>query len=109
MAAAACLWQHVGRLARDASVALPAKMPSLTKMIECRQASFGSPTNCGLPYLACCAKTLPVPSLEVALHGGTSALQNTRGGRVKLNAIVMPEMEYNHPEKGAPLLFLLLA
>ena len=27
-------------------------------------------------------------------------LQNTRGGRVKLNAIVMPETEYDHPEKG---------
>lgn len=26
--------------------------------------------------------------------------QNTRGGRVRLNAIVMPEMEYTHPEKG---------
>jgi ferritin heavy chain len=30
-------------------------------------------------------------------------LQNTRGGRVKLNAIVMPETEYDHPEKGDAL------
>lgn len=29
--------------------------------------------------------------------------QNTRGGRVKLNAIVMPEMEYNHEDKGDAL------
>lgn len=30
-------------------------------------------------------------------------LQNTRGGRVKLNAIVMPETEFDHPEKGDAL------
>lgn len=31
-------------------------------------------------------------------------LQNTRGGRVRLNAIVMPETEYDHPDKGARFL-----
>lgn len=25
--------------------------------------------------------------------------QNKRGGRVKLLSIIMPEMEFNHPEK----------
>lgn len=30
-------------------------------------------------------------------------LQNTRGGRVKLNALVPPEMNYDHPEKGDAL------
>jgi len=29
--------------------------------------------------------------------------QNKRGGRVKLNSIIMPEMEFNHPEKGDAL------
>ena len=27
-------------------------------------------------------------------------LQNLRGGRVKLQSIMMPEMEFSHPEKG---------
>jgi hypothetical protein len=27
-------------------------------------------------------------------------LQNTRGGRVKLNTMTMPETEFDHPEKG---------
>jgi ferritin heavy chain len=35
--------------------------------------------------------------------------QNTRGGRVKLNAIVVPETEYNHPEKGDALFAMELA
>ncbi|GAB4817446.1 hypothetical protein N2152v2_004492 [Parachlorella kessleri] len=35
--------------------------------------------------------------------------QNTRGGRVRLNAIVMPEMEYNHPDKGDALYAMELA
>lgn len=33
--------------------------------------------------------------------------QNLRGGRVKLQSIMMPEMEFSHPEKGAHLLCLL--
>jgi len=27
-------------------------------------------------------------------------VQNLRGGRVKLQSIMMPEMEFSHPEKG---------
>lgn len=30
-------------------------------------------------------------------------LQNTRGGRVKLNTMTMPETEFDHPEKGDAL------
>jgi len=35
--------------------------------------------------------------------------QNKRGGRVKLKSIVMPEMEFNHPEKGDALYAMELA
>eukprot|EP00983_Pelagomonas_calceolata_P080202 1155043-Pelagomonas_calceolata.AAC.4 len=36
-------------------------------------------------------------------------LQNKRGGRVQLKSIVMPEMEFNHPEKGEALFAMELA
>ncbi|GAX78828.1 hypothetical protein CEUSTIGMA_g6265.t1 [Chlamydomonas eustigma] len=35
--------------------------------------------------------------------------QNKRGGRVKLKSIVMPEMEFDHPEKGDALYAMELA
>ncbi|KAL4438183.1 hypothetical protein ABPG77_010544 [Micractinium sp. CCAP 211/92] len=36
-------------------------------------------------------------------------LQNTRGGRVRLNSIVMPDSEFDHPEKGDALYAMELA
>ena len=33
-------------------------------------------------------------------HARSPDLQNLRGGRVKLQSIMMPEMEFSHPEKG---------
>lgn len=49
----------------------------------------------------CCARVNPLPlHTPCPLLQKLIDLQNTRGGRVKLNAIVMPETEYDHPEKG---------
>lgn len=46
------------------------------------------------------SKGQPAASPHALLPQKLIDLQNTRGGRVKLNAIVMPETEYDHPEKG---------
>ena len=32
--------------------------------------------------------------------------QNLRGGKVKLQSIMMPEMEFNHPEKGEEEMYI---
>lgn len=42
----------------------------------------------------------PPSPLPPSLRQKLIDLQNTRGGRVRLNAIVMPETEYDHPDKG---------
>jgi hypothetical protein len=49
-----------------------------------------------------------------AVLTGQCACQNKRGGRVRLQSIVTPLTEFDHPEKGdalygkLPLIFLLL-
>lgn len=59
----------------------------------------------------CAARTAPTPAY---IYPNRTALllqerhhaellmeyQNVRGGKVKLGTIMMPEMEFDHPEKG---------
>ena len=47
------------------------------------------------PGLAASPGARPPPPAQKLID-----LQNTRGGRVALQTIAMPEMEYDHPEKG---------
>jgi hypothetical protein len=59
-----------------------------------------------LPYTLIRSAPAPIPPLP---HTGSKEerehaellmeYQNKRGGRVKLKSIVMPEMEFDHPEK----------
>ncbi|KAK9828562.1 hypothetical protein WJX72_000774 [[Myrmecia] bisecta] len=63
--------------------------------------------NVGLPGMAAYFKG---GSEEEREHAELlMTFQNVRGGRVKLQTITMPEMEFNHPEKGDALYAMELA
>ncbi|GAB4815980.1 hypothetical protein N2152v2_003026 [Parachlorella kessleri] len=63
--------------------------------------SYFDRDNVGLPGLAAWFKA---ESLEERHHAELLMdYQNLRGGKVKLQSIMMPEMEFNHPEKGDAL------
>lgn len=63
--------------------------------------------NVGLPGMA---KFFKDGSLEEREHAELlMEYQNKRGGRVKLNNILMPEMEFNHSDKGEALYAMELA
>eukprot|EP00200_Dunaliella_tertiolecta_P004823 CAMPEP_0202340620 /NCGR_PEP_ID=MMETSP1126-20121109/1982_1 /ASSEMBLY_ACC=CAM_ASM_000457 /TAXON_ID=3047 /ORGANISM="Dunaliella tertiolecta, Strain CCMP1320" /LENGTH=241 /DNA_ID=CAMNT_0048931353 /DNA_START=47 /DNA_END=772 /DNA_ORIENTATION=+ len=63
--------------------------------------------NVGLPGFA---KFFKAASDEERDHAHLlMSYQNKRGGRVQLKSIVMPEMEFNHPEKGEALFAMELA
>lgn len=63
--------------------------------------------NVGLPGFA---KYFKDGSDEERMHAETfMRYQNTRGGRVKLQSILMPLMEFDHPEKGDALYAMELA
>lgn len=63
--------------------------------------SYFDRDNVGLPGLAAFFKK---ESAEERHHAELlMEYQNLRGGKVKLQSIMMPDMEFNHPEKGDAL------
>lgn len=53
--------------------------------------------------------TQPAQPIETFPPPSPPHPQNKRGGRVQLKSIVMPEMEFSHPEKGDALYGMELA